>query len=309
MMTIAHTAETLAGHGSVSLAMGMFDGVHLGHQEVIRKAVAEARLRGGLAAVVTFERHPATVVAPQRAPRLLYSLPQRLRALAELEVGATLLLRFDHALSRQTGEEFIRGLVRDLGTVGSICVGESFCFGYQRSGTVARLRHLGQELGFSVHGMPPVTLDGQVLSSTRIRQAVQAAQFEAVTRMLGRPYALAGTVVPGDHLGRQLGFPTANLEVTGLVLPPPGVYAIRSRVGEGSYGGVLNIGHRPTLEQPTPTLRVEAHLLDFEGDLYGRELEVMVLGALREERRFPSLEALRTQIAADITLARTRWGI
>ena len=243
------------------MAIGFFDGVHLGHQQIIRQTIADARQHEAVALVITFDCHPNTVVAPNRVPPLIYSLPQKLRAIESLGGDALLLIHFDKPFSEQTGEAFIRGLARDLGHIQSLCVGSSFTFGHKRSGNVALLRTLGAELKFAVHGLAAVSLDGKAVSSTRIREAIRAGELDAASQMLGRAYSLAGRVVRGDQLGRQLGFPTANLDVTGLMLPPNGVYAVHASVARKSFRAVLNIGHRPTVGQPAPQLRVEVHLL------------------------------------------------
>jgi len=308
-MEILHAAQELKPAGRpVCVALGVFDGVHLGHQRVIQQTLADARTSRGLAVVITFDRHPNAVVAPDRVPPLIYSLPQKLRTLAALGVDATWLIPFDEAFSRQSGQTFVRGLARDFGSLNSVCVGAEFTFGHKRSGDVALLRDLGRELGFAVHGMEAVNTDGLAVSSTRIRDAIQAGEIEVASRMLGRPYTLAGLVVRGDGLGRQLGFPTANLDICGLVLPPNGVYAARARVQGRFHAVVLNIGFRPTLKNPTPQLQVEAHLPGYDGNLHGQELEVTFVGKLRDEQRFPSLEALKAQIAQDIQVARNRFG-
>jgi riboflavin kinase/FMN adenylyltransferase len=195
-------------------------------------------------------------------------------------------------------------LDRELGKIQSLCVGADFVFGHQRSGNVALLKTLGGELGFTVHGMAAVSLDGQMVSSTRIREVIRAGQLDAASQMLGRPYAIAGQVVAGDRIGQQLGFPTANLEVTGLVLPPGGVYAGRAGVQNRLYRAALNIGFRPTVVSAAPQLRVEAHLLDFSGDLYGTELEVEISGRLRSEKKFTSTAELRAQIERDVAMIR-----
>jgi riboflavin kinase/FMN adenylyltransferase len=169
------------------------------------------------------------------------------------------------------------------------------------------LRRLGAELKFVVHGMAAVSLDGRAVSSTRIREAIRAGDLDGVSQMLGRAYSLAGTVVRGDGLGHQLGFPTANLDATGLALPPHGVYAVHAEAGGKTYRAVLNIGLRPTLQNPNPQLRVEAHLMDFGGGLYGQELEVAFVDKLRGETKFPSLAELRQQIARDILDAQMRF--
>jgi len=319
-MTIIHTADELKPSGrKVCLAIGFFDGVHLGHQQIIRQTVTDARRHEAVALVITFDRHPNTAVAPHRVPPLIYSLSQKLRTIESLGVDSLLLIHFDKAFSEHTGEAFIRALARNLGssTVQSICVGANFVFGHKRGGNVELLKKLGAALKFAVHGLAAVSLDGRAVSSTRIREAIAHGDLDAVSQMLGRAYSIAGTVVRGDGVGRQLGFPTANLDATGLALPPHGVYAVHAEInlargaGLRAHGAerspvraVLNIGLRPTLQNPAPQMRVEAHLLDFEGDLYGHELEIIFGEKLRDERKFGSLAELREQIARDVERAR-----
>ena len=307
-MRIIHAADKLMPAGrKVCLAIGFFDGVHLGHQQVIRQTLTDARQHEAIALVVTFDRHPNTVVAPNRVPPLVYSLPQKLRAIESLGADTLLLIHFDQAFSEQTGEAFVRELARELGQIQSLCVGANFVFGHQRGGNVELLKKLGAELRFAVHGMAAVSLDGRTVSSTRIREAVLAGELDRVSQMLGRAYSLAGTVVRGDGLGQKLGFPTANVDTTGLALPPHGVYAVHAETRGKTYRAVLNIGHRPTLRDPNPQLRVEAHLIDFAGDLYGEELELAFVERLRAEMKFASLAELRQQIAQDILEAQLRF--
>jgi len=306
-MKLIHTATELQpGSKKVCLAIGFFDGVHLGHQQIIRQTIADARQHNALALVLTFDQHPNTIVAPHRVPPLIYPLPQKLRAIESLGVEALLLIHFDQVFSEQTGEAFVRNLVRDLGRIHSICVGANFAFGHKRSGNVALLKQLGEELRFTVHGLEKVSLDGRVVSSTRIREAIRTGNLDAASQMLGRTYSLAARVVVGDKLGRELGFPTANLDVTGLVLPPNGVYAAHAVVQRETHHAVVNIGYRPTLQNPAPQIRVEAHLFDFDGELYGEEIEITFAEKLREEKKFPSLAALREQITLDIAEAKRR---
>ena len=300
MRLIRSPGELKPDGRKLCLALGFFDGVHLGHQQIIRQTIADARQHEAIALVLTFDQHPNVVVAPARVPPLIYSLPQKLRAIGSLGVDALLLLHFDKAFSERSGEEFVRSLTRELGSIRSICVGANFAFGHKRSGNVELLRKLGADLSFSVHGLAAVALDGKAVSSTRIREAVTTGNLDAAGQMLGRAYSLAGIVARGNGLGRQLGFPTANVEVARLALPPSGVYAVHAETDGRTYRAVLNIGYRPTVAQAQPQLRVEAHLMDFEGDLYGQELELFFVEKLRDERKFGSLEELRRQIAADI---------
>jgi riboflavin kinase/FMN adenylyltransferase len=306
-MKLIRAANELA-HGSrkVCLAIGVFDGVHLGHQQIIRQTIADARQHDALALVITFDRHPNSVVAPDRVPSLIYSASQKLRAIESLDADALLEIHFDKNLSEKSGEIFIQELARDLGKIHSVCVGADFVFGHKRSGNVALLKKLGSEIGFHVHGLAAVSLDGQVVSSTRIRETIRAGNFDAASQMLGRTYAICGRIVTGDKLGRQLGFPTANLDAKHLTLPPNGVYAASTKIAGQFYRAALNIGVRPTVASAQAQLRVEAHLLDFSGDLYGAELELELDKKLRDERKFSSPAELREQIARDVAAVRAR---
>jgi riboflavin kinase/FMN adenylyltransferase len=307
-MNVIPTADALERDGrKVCVAIGFFDGVHLGHQQIIRQTIADARQHEAVSLVVTFDRHPNTVVAPARVPPLIYWLPQKLRVIDTLGGDALLLIHFDKPFSEQSGDAFIRKLAHDLGQIQSLCVGSNFTFGHNRTGDVALLETLGAELKFTVHGMAAVSLGGKVVSSTRIRDAIRSGDLDAASQMLGRAYSLSGRVIRGDQLGHQLGFPTANLEVTELVLPPNGVYAVHAEVEGRTHRAVVNIGRRPTLKNPAPQLRVEVHLLDFNGDLYDREMEITFADKLREEKTFPSLDALKEQIGRDIAEARLRF--
>jgi len=308
-MKLVHAANELKPAGrKVCLAIGMFDGVHLGHQQIIRQTIADARQQEAVALVVTFDRHPNAVVAPTRVPLLIYSPPQKLRTIESLGADALLLCAFDRAFSEQPGEAFIRGLARDLGQIQSLCVGADFTFGYKRGGNVSLLKKLGEELKYTVHGLAAVSLGGHPVSSTRIREAIRTGNLAAAGQMLSQPYSVASRVIGGDQLGRQLGFPTANLDVTGLALPPGGVYAAHATViGQATHQAVVNIGVRPTVQQSVPHISLEVHLLDFTGDLFGEEIEVLFAGKLRDERKFATATELREQIARDVVLARGRF--
>ncbi len=305
-MKVIRAANEL-GNGSrkVCLAIGVFDGVHLGHQQIIRQTAVDARQHDAVALVVTFDKHPNAVVAPDKTPPQIFSRPQKLRAIEALGADALLEIPFDKSFSEKSGEEFVRELFRDLGQIFSICVGADFVFGRKRSGDVGLLKTLGAELGFQVHGHAAVALDGELVSSTRIREAIRTGNLDAASQMLGWPYAICGHVLVGDKIGRQLGFPTANLDTTNLVLPPNGVYAASTHIEGQFFRVALNIGTRPTLAAQAQ-LRVEAHLLDFSGELYGDELEVEIGAKLRDERRFGSPAELREQIGRDVVAVRAR---
>jgi riboflavin kinase / FMN adenylyltransferase len=304
-MNIIHAAADLkAGPGGVCVAIGVFDGVHLGHQRVIGLAREDARRHGAISVVVTFDRHPNAVVAPQNVPPLIYPLPKKLRVIDSLGLDAACVIHFDKPFSEISGEQFICGLVRDFKSIRGICVGETFMFGCRRSGDVALLKTLGGDLGFTVEAVPDVSTGGQPVSSTRIREAVRDGQFDVAGQLLGRTYTLCGPVIAGAHLGRKLGFPTANLNVAGILVPPAGVYAAEAQVEGKTHRAAVNIGHRPTMYSAEGGLCVEAHLLDFAADIYGQEIELTFLRKLREERKFPSAAALQQQIVHDVAATR-----
>lgn len=304
MKTLSAAGELRPGSRKVCAAIGMFDGVHLGHQQVIRQTVEDARQHEGVAVAITFDCHPNSIVAPERNPPLIYSQSQKLRVIESLGIDSALLIHFDRMFSEMPGEQFIRDLARDFGRLHSLCVGSAFTFGFRRGGNVDLLKRLGKELRFTVHGLASVSLGGNVVSSTRIRETIRKGDLDAASQMLGRAYSLGGRVVHGQELGGKLGFPTANIDVAGLATPPNGVYAVHASVQDRQYRGVTNIGFRPTLQNPNPQLQVEVHLLDFSGDLYGRELEITFVEKLRDEQKFPSREALREQIRRDVEAAR-----
>jgi len=304
MILIHHASDLNPGARKVCVAIGVFDGVHLGHQQVIRQTMADAVQHQALSVVVTFDKHPNAIVAPERMPPLIYPLEKKLGVIESLGVSATYLIEFTKEFSAIPAEQFVRDLARDFKNIQSICVGSNFTFGHKRGGNVDLLRNLGKELNFQVHGLASVALDGQPVSSTRVREMIRAGNLDLANQMLGRTYSLCGRVVKGDGIGRKIGFATANLDVHGLALPPTGVYAARCDVSGIVYCAAVNIGYRPTLSSPTPKLQVEAHLLDFDADIYGETLELTFVRKLRDEQKFPSPAALRDQIARDVEAAR-----
>ncbi len=304
MQLIRHADDLRPAGRKVSVGIGMFDGVHLGHQQVLKQTIFDARQHKGLSLAITFDRHPSSVVAPQKAPRLIYSLPQKLREMEALGVDAILLIEFTTAFSQQAGESFVRDLAARLGQIYSVCVGNNFTFGHKRSGNVDLLKRLGGELNFQVHGLAAVSLGGQIVSSTRIRERIVAGDLDGAGQMLGRSYSISGSVIRGDQLGRKLGVPTANLDISGLVLPPSGVYAVQAGIDGEFHPAVANLGTRPTVNHDASDLRFEVHLLDFDCELYDKEMEVCFTQFLRPEMRFSGLEELKARIAADIEAAR-----
>jgi riboflavin kinase / FMN adenylyltransferase len=292
----------------VCAAIGVFDGLHLGHQAVLGRARGDAAAVGGKVVGVTFDRHPNSVVAPERTPLAIYSLGQKLRVLEALGVEAVWVITFDEGFSRIKADEFVRQLARDFAPMHSLCVGAGFTFGYRRGGNLDLLRRMGGEIGFRVHGLDAVALGGEVISSTRIREAIRVGDLLAASAMLGRSYSVSGPVVRGDGLGRGIGVPTANLAVTELVLPPDGVYAAEVVLDGRMEPAVLNIGCRPTVRQGNVSRQFEVHLLDLDRDLYDRELEVIFRRRLRGEQKFESMKELSIQIGKDVEAARECLG-
>jgi riboflavin kinase/FMN adenylyltransferase len=296
-----------------AVTIGAYDGVHLGHQAVIAEVRRRAEARGLRSAVVTFDRHPASVVRPESAPRLLTDLDQKLELLAATGVDYCLVVTFDEARSRETADEFTREVLAGCLNARVVVVGEDFHFGYKRQGNVARLTELGGELGFDVEGIDLVDVSGQAsgpgerVSSTRIRQALLAGDLTVANGMLGRPYEVRGTVEHGDNRGgAELGFPTANVAVPAdVLLPADGIYAGWYERPDGTvHGTAINLGRRPQFYEDAPVSLLEAHLLDFRGDLYGEAAKVRFVARLRGEARFESVEALVEQIGRDCDDAR-----
>ena len=295
-MIVWHGLERCPPGTQAALALGNFDGVHLGHQAVLQQVQASARARQARAVLVTFEPHPAEVLAPERRPRLLQTRRQKLAALEEAGVDAVLVLPFDLALAALSAEEFLERLCTAL-IPRSIHVGTGFRFGRERQGDVALLRAIGARRGFAVEEVPPLEVDGARVSSSRIREAVLAGRVEVARGLLGRPYALEGRVVRGEGRGAMLAFPTANLAVENELPPLRGVYVTETVALALRWHSVTNVGVRPTFDGSR--LTVESHLIDYEGDLYGERVEACFLARLRDERRFPDPTALADQIARD----------
>ncbi len=303
MRVIRHLSREPRRIERAVLTLGNFDGVHLGHQAIVRRAAETAARLDGSAVALTFHPHPLAVLAPERAPLLIHPLRERLARIAALGAAIIVVQRFTPAFAALDPEAFVRDfLLRHL-EVAHVVVGYNVNFGRGRAGTVETLRALGARYGFAVDEVGPVTVDGERVSSTALRNALAAGDVRRTARLLGRPYALRGRVVVGEQRGRTLGFPTANLHCrAGLVLPADGVYAARVQVDGVARGGVVNVGMRPTFGERRRT--VEAHLFDFSGDLYGRWATVEMIERLRGERKFPDARALARAIAEDVARAR-----
>jgi riboflavin kinase/FMN adenylyltransferase len=300
-MEVLHDLESLRSlPGPVYLAIGIFDGVHRGHRALIEEAQADAKKTGGTAVVMTFEPHPMMFFQRAEPPLRLSSPRHKELLLARQGVTHLAVLPFEAGRAGQTAEEFVEELRTACRPLGGVVVGADWKFGKGRAGDVGLLKRMG---GFEVDGIPAVTIQGKPISSTAIRLAVARGDLALAEEALGRPYAVFGRVVPGRKLGRELGFPTANLETDGFQLPPDGVYAVLVRIGEKAFAGVANLGVRPTVSRGDKRM-LEVHLLAFEGDLYGLEIEVEFLRFVREEKKFGSMEELRAQIGRDVAAVR-----
>lgn len=287
------------GWSGSTVGVGVFDGVHVGHQAVLRAAVADARAASRPAVLVTFDRHPARVLRPDAAPPMVATLGQNLRAFEQCGIDIALVLAFDERLAATPAKAFFDGVLLGLLRAESVVVGHDFAFGHAREGTPAWLR---ERIPTTV--VPPFEAGGSRVSSTQIRAAVASGEVELAARMLGRPYALVGCVVPGQRLGRTLGYPTANLApVARQVQPGEGVYAGRAHTPWGSFSAAVSVGGRPTIEGVGQA--TEAYLLDYPGhDLYGRIVELELWERLRGQAKFESLDALREQMALDVQSTR-----
>jgi len=286
-----------------AVAIGNFDGVHRGHQALVAAAVARARETGGAAIVLTFDPHPARVLRPEAAPEALTTVAQKEELVAALGVSRLVALEFDTQLAALAPEAFAREVLAATLGARHVVVGESFRFGRARRGDARTLDELGRAHGFDVQVVPPVLHGGRPISSSRVRELLRAGQVQDAAELLGRPYALDGVVVRGEGRGRTLGIPTANLEPGDQLLPARGVYAARALVGGASWHtAVVNVGERPTFGGSG--LVVEAHLVDFGGDLYDAALRLAFLARLRGEERFASAEALVERIRGDVRAAR-----
>jgi riboflavin kinase/FMN adenylyltransferase len=280
------------------LAIGNFDGLHRGHQQILRRVLEQARESKCLSAVLTFYPHPTKVLRPTEAPALLMTLEQRLTAIAAMGLDAALVVPFDTEFAKISPEEFARRYVAETMRARFVAVGANFRFGHRQAGDANMLGELGKRDGFEVQSIAPVVADGVVVSSTAIRKYVREGQVEEAARMLGRPYALEGEIRPGTGMGRKFVVPTLNLQTQQELLPKLGVYATEVSVDGRSYGAATNVGMRPTFDGAHVT--IESHLLDFSGSLKEGAMSVRFLARLRDEMKFSGPEALRQQILKDI---------
>lgn len=293
------------------LALGVFDGVHIGHQAVIGAAVNAAKEQGGVAGVLTFDPHPIRVLAPHIAPqRILASLGHKQELVAKLGVDVMIVVSFTKEFAGREAEEFLQEIQQYAHCLKTLAIGEDWKFGKERKGNVSLLREFGQRHSIHVHALSAVMLEGERVSSTRIRQAIRDNNLDSAAAMLGREYTVLGTVIHGRKLGRQLGFPTANLRVYNEQLPCDGVWVVEASLMNGEVcRGVGNLGVRPTVEGGEVKRMLEIYLIGFSGDLYGSDMEVRFLNYLRGEQKFDSLEDLKKQITSDVESANSFFQI
>lgn len=283
----------------VYLALGNFDGVHQGHQRLITALVDKAHDNGGVAVAFIFEPHPAQVLTPEKAPRLLNTAARKAALLAALGLDILVYHPFSRDIAAWTPLEFVERILIDCLHVREVFVGFNYTFGHRGLGTPAIMQELGSKLGFDVNIIPPVEFKGEPISSSLVRKALEEGDIDTAHSLLGYYPILDGVVVEGEHRGKQLGFPTANVGVEGLFhVPAKGVYAARARVGTNQYHCVVNIGSKPTFHEDYP-VSIEAHLMEFDGDIYGQAISLSFLAKLRDEKRFDSLPDLVNQIGRD----------
>jgi riboflavin kinase/FMN adenylyltransferase len=301
-MELIRGLENLHGRQGYAVTIGTYDGVHLGHQALLRCLKGHAAKLGLPTVVLTFEPTPREYLAPNAPPARLTSLRERWRILEGMDLDALLLLRFGEGLRNLSGEAFAALLARDVGAR-AVVVGHDFRFGCNGEATAPMLVDAGKRLGFAVDVVPPVTLEGARVSSSGVREALDRSDFALAERWLGRPYSMRGRVVHGQRLGRDLGFPTANLRIERRRTPLKGIFAVRVHGVEAiPLRGVASLGTRPTVGGVQTLL--EVHVFDFSADLYGREIEVEFVAKLRDEENYPTLEALVAQIHRDVAEAR-----
>ena len=304
METLHSISELAHLRGPIFLAIGVFDGVHRGHQAVIRTSASHAKSANGTPVVITFNPHPLKVLRPYDAPHLLTATQHKIGLIRDLGVEHLLVINFDKKFAATTPEEFIGQLVRCSKPLREICVGHEWSFGKDRRGNLELLKKLGRQFDFDVVGVSTVKINETVVSSTAIRNAIEKGDFPTAAAMLGREYTILGTVQGGDKLGKKLGYPTANLSAHNEQFPPNGVYFAEAWIQGVLYQGVVNLGYRPTVSSGKSERVLEIYFLDFDRDIYGEDVEVRFIRYLRPEKKFENVDALVRQIERDVQQAR-----
>ena len=284
------------------LTLGVFDGLHLGHQLIMKTVVERAQATGAVPTVITFEPHPRALLHPESAPPLLQTFDQKIEALGVLGIEQTIVIQFDKHFAQIRAEDFLRAVIADRLHAQEVYLGCGFAFGYGREGNIDLLRTVSQSLGFRADEVPELRLRGRRISSSRIRELLQQGQVNLARRMLGRPYGVEGRVVRGAERGATIGFPTANLHPQNRVIPRNGVYVTATLIAGQWRRSVTNIGTRPTFGADTET-SVETLVMNWSGDLYGDVVRVRFLHRLREEKKFGSIDELKSQIGRDVARA------
>ena len=301
-MKIIHGIKKIKRFNRPVAALGVFDGMHVGHIRILKEVASKAKKAGGTAVVISFYPHPDRVLMNKKYPLSIISLQHRLRIMAGSGLDVCIVLKFNKSLAGMRPEDFVKEiLVRRLG-LKEVMVGENFSFGRGGRGNVALLKKMGKEYGFRVRAIPSVKAGKRIVSSTRVRQEIKSGNLTEIKRLLGRPFSILGTVKHGTKQGRILGFPTANIDPHHEAIPPSGAYVVRSRLGNRMYGGVLNIGTRPTFGGKDPV--VEVHLFNFNKTIYGKDLEIYFVKHIRSEKKFTSRQSLARQIRRDALLAK-----
>ncbi len=302
-MKIFHGTENANIAKPTVLTLGVFDGLHLGHQRIMQTVVERAAAVGAVPTAITFDPHPRAVLHPASAPPLLQTLDQRLANFDILGIKQAIVVPFSLEFSRQPAEDFLRDIIHARLHAREVYLGKGFAFGKDRGGNIELLRKMSGELGFVADEVDEVQLRGQRISSTRIRKLLDDGRINLARRMLGRPYGVEGVVIHGNHRGRTIGFPTANLKPHNRVIPRYGVYATATLIDGTWRKSITNIGVRPTFESDADP-SIETNIFDFDGDLYGDVLRVRFLHRIREEKKFSGVDELRAQIEADSARAR-----
>ncbi|MEJ2684692.1 MAG: bifunctional riboflavin kinase/FAD synthetase [Candidatus Sulfobium sp.] len=302
MLLITDLSRITKKFTNTVLTLGNFDGLHLGHQELIKMVMKRARKTGAVSMVVTFRPHPLKILAPEKCPPLISIYEEKIALFEKLGLDVLVKIPFTLDFASMSPEDFTKKILCDLLGAKEIFVGYNYRFGKGRTGNVRTLKRLGKQCGFVVREVEQVSFDGEVISSTKIRKLLAEGSVEHAARLLGRDYAVTGIVVKGDGRGKGLGFPTANIAPKHSIIPANGVYAVRFFVREKFYDGIANIGLRPTFDENR--LTIEVHVLDFNEDIYGEEISLYFVGRIREERKFKGPDDLVRQIASDIRTAR-----